>query len=96
VGDKVSFYEACLLTTILLRDPGSHLQAAVAKWKYPVSREWIVAAHAYDLLARVNSKQKPKAYPNPFPNKDETKIGRTTKTRSEVRKVLDWMNPKET
>jgi len=72
------------------------LQAAVAKWKYPVSREWMVAAHAYDLLARVNSKQKPKAYPNPFPSKDETRIGRTTKTRSEVRKVLDWMNPKET
>lgn len=95
IGTTVSYREACLLTTILLRDPSSWVQAVESKWKFPVSREWIVGAHTYDLLARVNSKNKPKPYPNPFPTRDEVRVGKTTKTRAEVRKILDWMNPKE-
>lgn len=95
IGISISYREACLLTTILLRDPDSWLQAKQAGWKYPVSREWIVAAHTYDLTARVNSKNKPKPYPNPFPERDTARVGKTTKTRAEVRKILDWMNPKE-
>lgn len=95
IGDTVTWREALLLTTVLLRDPSSWVQAKKAGWKFPVSREWIVGAHTYDLLARVNSKQKPKPYPNPFPDKDRTRMGRTSKSRDEVRIILDRMNPKE-
>lgn len=95
IGHSVTYREACLLLAVLLRDPSSWVQAAEAGWKHPVSREWMVAAHTYDLHARVNSKTKPKPYPNPFPDKDKVRTGRTTKTREEVRQILDWMNPKE-
>jgi len=62
-----------------------------------VSREWIVSSHTYDLLAMANSGKgkKPKPYPNPFPNKDVVRTGKTTRTPEEVRKILNWMNPKE-
>lgn len=80
----------------MLREPTSWTQAVRAGWKFPVTREWIVGAHTYDLHARVNSKQKPKPYPNPFPDREKVKTGNTTKTPTEVRQILDWMNPKET
>lgn len=96
IGRSVTWKEAVLLTAVMLRDPASWVQAKMAGWGYPVSREWIAASHTYDLLARVNSKTKPKPYPNPFPDKDTVRTGKTTKTRAEVRKILDWMNPKET
>lgn len=81
-----------------MRHPDSWLQSARNGWQYPVSREWIVGAHTYDLLAQVNSAKgkKPKPYPNPFPNKDVVKTGKTERSREEVRRILDWMNPKET
>jgi hypothetical protein len=86
-----------MLTSVLLRDPSSWTQAAQARWDYPVSREWIVATHSYDLLAMVNSGKgnKPKPYPNPFPQKDVTRIGKTTRSPEEVRRLLAKMNPKE-
>ena len=96
IGRGVSLGESVLLVAVLLREPESWTQAAYSGWRHPVSREWIVGAHTYDLLARVNSKQKPKPYPNPFPDKDRVRTGRTTKTRTVVRQILDWMNPKET
>lgn len=97
LGDTVTWRESVLLVSVLLRDPASWLQAAYSGWDYPVSREWIVATHTYDLLAMANSSKgkKPKPYPNPFPNKNTTRTGKTTKTFDEVRAILDWMNPKE-
>lgn len=95
IGNEVTLKEACLLVAVLMREPTSWLQAAYSGWKHPVSRDWIVAAHTYDLLARVNSKKKPKPYPNPFPNKDVVKTGKTNRSPEEVRRILDWMNPKE-
>jgi len=79
----------------LLRDPSSWTQAAKNRWTYPVSREWIVGAHTYDLLARVNSKNKPKAYPNPFPDKETVRVGKTNLSNEEVKKILARMNPQE-
>jgi hypothetical protein len=78
-----------------MRDPESWTQAAVAGWKHPVSREWIVLSHQYDLTARLNAKTKPKPYPTPFPQKDGVKTGKTNRSPDEVRKILNWMNPKE-
>lgn len=97
IGVRVSYREAVLLVAVITRNPESWLQAARAGWSYPVSREWIVGSHTYDLLAMANSGKgkKPKPYPNPFPNKDVVRTGKTTRTPEEVRKILNWMNPKE-
>ena len=95
IGHSVSLPEAVLLTHILLQDPSSWLTSSRFDWKYPVSREWIVSAHTWDLLAKVNSgKKKPKPYPNPFPDPNSQRVGRTRMTNEDVKKVLASMNPR--
>lgn len=96
IGHTVTWLEAVYLVAVLMRDTSSWLCAAYSDWKYPVTREWIVSAHTYDLHARVNSKQKPRPYPNPFPSNDVQRTGKTDKSFAEVRAILDRMNPKET
>ena len=97
IGGTVTLLEAAFLVSVLLRDPGSWLQAAKAGWEYPVTREWIVGAHTYDLLAAVNSGKgkKPKPYPNPFPNADQTRRGKTDLPADQAKSVLRKLNPKE-
>jgi hypothetical protein len=82
---------------MLMREPDSALMAAKSGWEYPVSREYIVGIHTYDLLAAVNSGKgkKPKPYPNPFPKKDVVKTGKTERSTAEVKRLLAKMNPKE-
>lgn len=89
----VSLLEATMLVAMLLRDTNSWLHAASADWQYPVSREWIVAAHSYELLAAVNSKKKPKPYPAPWPEDGKKRIGRTKKSTADVLAQLRRMNP---
>jgi hypothetical protein len=60
IGREVTWGEAIRLASRLFSLTDSHLQAAVSGWEYPVSQEWIVLSHVYDLLAAVNSKNKPK------------------------------------
>ncbi len=92
----MSWLEAVLLVNVVARDSSSWLFARMNDWKYPVSREWIVAAHTYDLLYAINSKKKPKPYPAPWPDPDKKKIGSNTpQPREVVRKLLERMNPKE-
>jgi hypothetical protein len=69
----------------------------MSEWKYPVSREWIVLSHVFDLLANVNSgKKKPKPYPAPWPEVGVNKLGGKTKQdRKTVIERLRMMNPKE-
>lgn len=95
IGNGVTYKEAIMLVAALLRDTSSWLQAAHAEWDHPVSREWIVLSHVYDLLAAVNSKNKPKPYPTPWPAEGVQKIGRSKQSRLEVMAALDRMNPKE-
>jgi hypothetical protein len=95
LGKSVSWAEVILLTASLMNDPSSHLQAAVNKWKHPVSYEWIVSAHIFDLLAMANSKKKPKPYPTPWPNKGKTRLGSRNKSRADVINALRKMNPKD-
>lgn len=95
VGRTVSLREAALLIAMLLKQTDSWLQASTAGWKNPVSNEWIVSTHIYDLLAAVNSKNKPKPYPTPWPADGSKKIGKTTLPRATVLKRLEQMNPKE-
>lgn len=95
-GDKYTWLEAVHLVAILLRDMSSWTHASVSEWEYPVSREWIVNAHVYDLLAAVNSKKKPKPYPTPWPEAGLNKIGGKIKQdRKTVIERLRQMNPKE-
>lgn len=96
IGGKVSLAEAVLLIATLLTETDSHLTAAVQEWKNPVSREWIVLTHLYDLLAAVNSKNKPKPYPTPWPDKNSSRLGKAKNISSdEVMRRLGTMNPKE-
>ena len=96
IGSSITWLEAVLLVNVIARDNSSWLYARMNDWKYPVSREWIVAAHTYDLLHAVNSKKKPKPYPAPWPDPDKKTIGSGKKQSSEVvRNLLERMNPKE-
>lgn len=94
IGDGVTYLEAIYLVAVLMRDPSSWLQAAESDWDYPVSREWIVLTHTYDLHAAVNSK-KPKPYPKPWPDENTTKIGSKRQDRNTVEARLEMMNPQE-
>lgn len=96
IGGAVSLYEAALLIGMLLQQTDSWLQAALSDWKHPVSREWLVLAHTYDLLAAVNSKNKPKPYPTPWPDENVKRIGGKAKqSNADVLRHLETMNPKE-
>lgn len=77
---RINVEELDALITALLAMPHSRLYAALAGWTHPVTREWLLAADTYDLLARANSgKKKPKPYPRPWPTEHrETFGGRNT------------------
>lgn len=87
--------ETALLMSMLLRQTDSWLQAAIHDWDYPVTHEWMVAAHTYDLLAAVNSKNKPKPYPTPWRPAGTNKLGKANQSNATVLKHLEAMNPKE-
>jgi hypothetical protein len=93
IGDTVSWLEAAYLISQLLQDPSSRLQAAVNKWKYPVTQEWIALIHIFDLLAMANSKKKPKPHPTPWGDANRNKIGGGNLTRQQVIQQLERMNP---
>ena len=95
VGGKVKWIEAIYLVSMLMRNPQSWLQAAVNGWKYPVDNAYMMLAETYDLLARVNSKNKPKPIPRPWPDTNKTKIGSTTRTREEIEARLNSSKPKD-
>jgi len=92
IGHTVSYTEAVLLTRVLLRSPDSWLQSQVADWSHPVTREWTVLSHIYDLLAQVNSKNKPKPYPTPWRDGNKTKLGSKHQSNDEVLAKLKIMN----
>ena len=86
LGDKVPWSEVISLVAILMSDPTSWLQAAKHNWSHPITYEWTLAAATYDLLATVNSKRKPKAWPRPWAS--STKNQKTRKIRSDAKSVL--------
>lgn len=94
IGERITYLEAVYLLSILLRDTSSWVQAAESDWDYPVSREWIVSSHIYDLLAAVNSKKKPKPYPTPWLADGAQRMGNKKQSRKSVIERLRMMNPK--
>lgn len=95
IGKSVTWLEAIMLVSVLVRDPNSWIQSAMSKWDYPVTREWIVLSHVFDLLAAVNSKKKPKPYPTPWPSDNSVKLGKKKQDRDKVISLLNRMNQKE-
>ena len=96
IGHSITWLEAVQLVSVLLRDPSSWTQAARNNWDYPVDRNWIVASHAYDLLAMVNSKKKPKPYPTPWPDANVNRLRpNKAQNRNQVLEKLRLMNPKD-
>lgn len=96
IGGHVSYLEAILLVSVLMRDPSSWLQAAANDWKHPVSFEWMVQTNTYDLHAAINSKRKAKPYPTPWQSPDTNRIGsKKRQKRADVLAALERMNPKE-
>lgn len=93
IGGTVTYLEAWLLFQTLREDTSSWVQAAIAGWKSPVTREWIVQADAFDLAHRKVSKRKPKPYPRPWPE-SKTKIGGKRTTRRSIFEVMSILRPK--
>ena len=96
IGSSITWLEAVYLVAVLLKDPTSWLQASRNGWDFPVSREWMVAAHHYDLVHAINSKKRPKPYPTPWPDPSKTRIGKTRESVDAVKRKLAKMNPEET
>lgn len=77
---EMTWGEIWRLTQILAADPSSCLAASLGGWGHPVTREWIVAADAYDAFVSANSdpkKTKPKTYPRPW-DKPSRPLGQGT------------------
>lgn len=59
--------EAILLLETLRQDPTSWVHAAIAKWQWPASREFLALADVFDAIAKAHFK-KPKPYHRPMPD----------------------------
>jgi FMN phosphatase YigB (HAD superfamily) len=66
----------------LLKDPRSRLQAVVAGWDHPVSREEVVLMDLFDLQHSSKAKRKPKPYPRPWPIAKKKYGGKKTVRRT--------------
>ena len=64
----MSYGEAMRLTDVLAQDPSSQVCAAINRWDFPATREWMVLADLWDA-ASPHSYKKPKPYPRPWPRK---------------------------
>lgn len=67
----MSWGEAYRLTEQLIKDPTSHVSAAMAGWDYPISFEALVTADLFDVTASVHSpaNKKPDPWPRPWKQK---------------------------
>jgi hypothetical protein len=76
----------------LRHDTSSRLQAALAGWDYPATREAIVLMDLFDLQHNSKSKRKIKPYPRPWPV-NQKKIGGKKTTRRSPADVRAIMRP---
>jgi hypothetical protein len=95
---RMSLAEACLLLRGLAADPSSHVAAALGGWSHPMSREALIAADTWDLLAAAHSdkKRRTKPYPRPWKSTGpRTSLLRNKRTRSqeEIRAILASRGP---
>ena len=83
-----------MLVRLLMADPASRLQAAVAGWDHPVSREWIILANQFDLAHAAASKHRPKAMARPWPDA-KNKIGGKKLVRRSIEDVRAILRPQK-
>jgi hypothetical protein len=70
VPSDMGWDEALRMLKILSKDPSSHVQAALAKWQFPTSWEYIALADLIDLQAkRTKWRKQPKPYRRPWDRK---------------------------
>jgi len=74
----------------LRRDPASRLQAAIAGWEFPVTREWLATVDLFDLQHAKASKSRPKPYPRPF-DTNKSRIGGKTKTSHSLEEMRELL-----
>ena len=92
VPRSMSWGEAWRITMLLIRDPSSHVCAAVGKWRHPWTWEAMVLADLFDLTHEVawrdggRKGSKPKPYPRPWAT-DTTR--RTLKPSVSQERVLE-------
>jgi hypothetical protein len=97
LGTTVPWDEVVYLVAVLLRDPTSWLQTSVNKWDHPITYDWAAQVATYDLLAQVHSKRKPKPYPRPWKNANNTRKGTVRKDARELlakakQGEMNWQN----
>ena len=86
-GVTLTISEAARLATLLLGDSSSMTGAAASGWSRPATSEALALADVFDLLARANSKSKPRPYPRPW-DQSPTRMGRVTRPQREIREAL--------
>lgn len=82
--------EFAALVTMLLRNPGSWLQAAVSGWEYPISREGIMLSDLLDvqMASKARKKSDFKAYPRPWSRPKRVGGNNPVRNIDEVRRIL--------
>jgi hypothetical protein len=84
------------LVQMLMRNPESWLNAAVAEWEHPVTREWTVLAQILDVVHASKVKRAAfKPWPRPWPDK-KTKIGGKKTVKRSITDVLAILRPPST
>lgn len=95
IGQTITWMEAVLLMSVLTKDPSSWFGSARMGWEYPVSREWILLAHTYELQVGIATRKAPKPYPSPWKSDNQNQLGKRNQRRDHVLAKLEQMNPKE-
>lgn len=98
ITESMGWGEALRLARILLADPSSAVAAAREGWKYPISREALIAMDLFDLTVMAHSdpkKGRPKQHtgrPFEIDRRDVHRYGKTGgRTREEIVTILNGM-----
>lgn len=71
VPERMNWGEAYRHVLTFSKDPSSHIAAALTGLTHPVSREWLVLADLWDLMAITGQIKNPPRYERPTPVADE-------------------------
>jgi len=80
----LTWRESYALVAELLRDPTSHLAAAVGDLEYPWPREAFILADLYDLLVAANTDRKHRSRIKPYPRPVKNGLHRRRSRRPTV------------
>lgn len=90
----MSWTEAWDLFLELMRDPSSHVSAALGDWEYPLSREGLILSDLIDITRQIHTKPRQRSrmepYQRPFPveRPSVTKSRKPQVDQATIRRVL--------